>query len=142
MCSSDLFAEAVRVQQRLFTTKPIFLGVEAALRNPEAPCGLKTDSERARHMRRRVREIHNSRGEWEPMPPCRETPLSQVRVPVEDPAPGPDNEPSGPPRLVPALTVPAALENVGVGGVAKVADSPEGPLLGRSMIVEIGRAHV
>ena len=42
------FAEAVRVQQRLFTTKPIFLGVEESLRQPHTPCGLGTDAERAR----------------------------------------------------------------------------------------------
>ena len=43
----DPFGEAVRVQQRLFTTKPIFLGVEDSLQHPNAPCGLKTDAERA-----------------------------------------------------------------------------------------------
>src|SRR5436190_8518739 len=45
----DPFAEAVRAQERLFTTKPIFLGVEESLRHPEVPCGLKSDSERGRH---------------------------------------------------------------------------------------------
>jgi len=62
------FAEAVRVQQRLFTTRPIYLGVEEALKHPVTPCGLKTDAERARHVRKRVREILNSRGEWELLP--------------------------------------------------------------------------
>src|SRR5207249_2400776 len=50
------FLEAVRVQERLFTSKPIFLGVEESLKHPETPCGLKTDAERARHVRQRVRE--------------------------------------------------------------------------------------
>jgi hypothetical protein len=59
------FREAVRAQERLFTTKPIFLGVEESLRHPDTPCGLKTDAERARHVRKRVREMLNSRGEWE-----------------------------------------------------------------------------
>src|SRR5439155_17617123 len=36
------FLEAVRVQERLFTTKPIFLGVEESLKHPITPCGLKT----------------------------------------------------------------------------------------------------
>jgi superfamily II DNA/RNA helicase len=63
----DPFHEAVRTQERLFTTKPIFLGVEESLRHPEVPCGLHSDAERARHVRKRVREILNSRGEWEPM---------------------------------------------------------------------------
>src|SRR5439155_13261398 len=61
------FLEAVRVQERLFTTKPIFLGVEESLKHPITPCGLKTDAERARHVRKRVREMMNSRGEWELM---------------------------------------------------------------------------
>jgi hypothetical protein len=61
----DPFTEAVRAQERLFSTKPIFLGVEESLRHPETPCGLKTDAERARHVRKRVREMLNSRGEWE-----------------------------------------------------------------------------
>src|SRR5215471_4443215 len=43
----DPFREAVRTQERLFTTKPIFLGVEESLRHPDVPCGLRTDAERA-----------------------------------------------------------------------------------------------
>jgi len=61
----DPFKEAVQVQERLFTMKPIFLGVEESLRHPDVPCGLRTDAERARHVRKRVREMVNSRGEWE-----------------------------------------------------------------------------
>src|SRR4051812_8473074 len=61
----DPFREAVQVQERLFTTKPIVLGVEESLRHPDVPCGLKTDAERARHVRKRLREMLNSRGEWE-----------------------------------------------------------------------------
>ncbi|MDB6016089.1 MAG: box helicase domain protein [Pedosphaera sp.] len=64
----DPFLEAVRVQERLFTTKPIFLGVEESLKHPVVPCGLKTDAERARHVRQHVREMLNSRGEWEHTP--------------------------------------------------------------------------
>ena len=64
----DPFAEAVKVQQRLFTTKPILLGVEESMKNPDVPCGLKTDAERARHVRKRVRQMLNSRGEWEVTP--------------------------------------------------------------------------
>ncbi len=74
------FAEAVRVQDRLFTTKPIVLGVEEALKNPAAPCGLMTDAERARHVRHRVRQILNSRGEWQNYPPEIDTPLSQIFI--------------------------------------------------------------
>src|SRR2546421_3877913 len=64
----DPFKEAVRAQERLFTTKPIFLGVEESLRHPDVPCGLHTDAERARHVRSRVRQMLNSHGEWELLP--------------------------------------------------------------------------
>ena len=60
------------MQERLFTTKPITLGIEESLKHPDAPCGLNTDSERARHVRRRVRQMLNSRGEWENYPPAAE----------------------------------------------------------------------
>ena len=74
------FGEAVRVQERLFTTKPIFLGVEESLRHPDAPCGLQTDAERARHVRSRVRELYNSRGEWERFPPAADVALKEIRI--------------------------------------------------------------
>jgi superfamily II DNA/RNA helicase len=76
----DPFTEAVRVQERLFTTKPIFLGVEESLKHPNVPCGLKTDAERARHVRKFVREMLNSRGEWETVPALTEKPLREILV--------------------------------------------------------------
>ena len=76
----DAFAAAVRVQERLFTSKPIYLGVEECLRHPQVPCGLKTDSDRARRVRSRIRQMRNSRGEWEPVPRLREVPAGLVFV--------------------------------------------------------------
>jgi superfamily II DNA/RNA helicase len=76
----DPFEMAVRVQRRLFTSKPIYLGVEEALKHPDAPCGLNTDAERARHVRSRVKQVLNSRGEWQAMPPTRDVPLGEVFV--------------------------------------------------------------
>ncbi|MEQ2007276.1 MAG: DEAD/DEAH box helicase [Limisphaerales bacterium] len=76
----DPFQEAVRVQERLFTTKPILLGVEGSLKNPETPCGLKTDGERARHVRKMVRQFLNSRGEWEPWPVLKDVPAAHVQA--------------------------------------------------------------
>src|SRR5207247_5238836 len=76
----DPFTEAVRVQERLFSTKPIFLGVEESLKHPITPCGLKTDAERARHVRKRVREMRNSGGEWELVPNATEKPLRDICV--------------------------------------------------------------
>lgn len=132
----DPFTEAVRVQGRLFTAKPIFLGVEESLRSPITPCGLKTDAERARHVRRHVREMLNSQGAWEPLAPAAERPLSKVFVPVATFA---ENPPAGASaatvQLKSALTDPAAVEKTGTGGLARIEDSPDGPVLGRSMIV-------
>ena len=76
----DPFREAVRVQERLFTTKPILLGVEGALKHPATPCGLKTDGERARHVRKMVRQFLNSRGEWEPWPVLQDVPAARVQA--------------------------------------------------------------
>ena len=126
----DPFAEAVRVQERLFTTRPIFLGVEAALRHPDAPCGLKTDAERARHVRRRVRQLLNSRGKWEPMPGRTECRLDTIMIPeyarASAPAPGGGSDSPVTVRLRPALTEPAALQTTGFGELLTLADGRYG----------------
>jgi hypothetical protein len=54
--------------------------VEESLKHPETPCGLKADAERARHVRKRVREMLNSRGEWELMPAPTEKTLREIFV--------------------------------------------------------------
>lgn len=82
------FAEAIRVQSRLFTTRPITLGVENALEHPDAPCGLSTDAERAKHVRKQDKEILNSRGEWERQPRREEVLLRDIRVAARPPREG------------------------------------------------------
>ncbi len=114
------FAEAVRVQERLFTAKPIFLGVEQSLKHPETPCGLKTDAERARHVRQRVREMLNSRGEWEPVPKAVEVALKEIKVG---------------PALRSILTEAAALEKVGTGTLVVLEETAEGRIYGRAVTV-------
>ena len=157
----DPFTEAVHIQQRLFTTKPIFLGVEESLKNPETPCGLKTDSERARHVRTRAREILNSRGEWEPMPTFAERPVREIRVPAprvamsvampndqrpmtnETEAPGGCPAPSldigqlsiGHSSFLPALSIPAALEKLGQGALEIISEENGVKTYGRSATV-------
>ena len=149
------FSEAVRVQKRLFTTKPVWLGVEESLKNPVTPCGLKTDAERGRHVRKRVVQMLNSRGEWETMPPFSEKPAGQVFV-MEKPseaalnllklgAPSADQSSEahgngGAPQpallLHPALTIPAALEKIGVGTLVPVACGEDNrPIFGRAVTV-------
>lgn len=143
----DPFGEAVRAQERLFTIKPIVLGVEESLRHPKVPCGLRTDAERARHVRKRVREMLNSRGEWETMrepmsKPVREivAPESVLRVPSPVPQPASDTEHAPPttpepPRFVPILSIPAALEKVGTGSLCVLSENDQGKTYGRALTV-------
>jgi hypothetical protein len=148
----DPFSEAVKVQQRLFTTKPILLGVEESMKHPDVPCGLKTDAERARHVRKRVRQMLNSRGEWEVTPAPKEQLLrdvcvmeaipegalnllklgnrvaepSEPEVPISSeplPLDGTNNHsPLSVVRLRPALSVSEALEKVGQGLLCVVGE--------------------
>jgi hypothetical protein len=166
----DPFSEAVRIQERLFTTKPIFLGVEESLRHPNVPCGLRTDAERARHVRKRVREMLNSHGQWEVVRDWVAKPLREIVVPEAvarkhstDPAPRgvvappppagaeaeartlpadalaapmpPPESPDAPPRFRPALTVPAAVEKVGLGALSVVLEEGGQKIYGRALTV-------
>ena len=120
----DPYAEAVRVQQRLFSTQPILLGMEFAMKHPDAPCGLGTDSERARKARRRVREMLNSQGGWEPWPKAKPVPLSEVFVPKK-----PSGDEAADERLLlgqapvlqPALLEPEVLRRTGAGELVLLA---------------------
>lgn len=127
------FAAAVRAQERLFTTKPITLGVEESLKHPDVPCGLKTDAERARHVRGRVKQFHNSAGEWEVLPPPREVPAGLVFVPraTRDATGQPGAEGGNLPALVPALTVQPALEKLSHGTLVGLGDGPAGRRYGK-----------
>ena len=131
------FAEAVRVQERLFTTKPIWLGVEESLKHPETPCGLQTDAERARYVRRRVRELRNSRGQWQPYPKPLERPAGEVWMTIDPAVPVEPRLNSGPEpaTLRSVLTEPKALERFGPGALCVVEQSPAGPIYGRQVTV-------
>jgi superfamily II DNA/RNA helicase len=143
----DPFTEAIRAQERLFTTRPIFLGVEESLRNPDTPCGLRTDAERARHVRKRVREMLNSEGLWETMPEPVSVPLREIFVQQNGEAPkaGPNppvsstiaNEATTPEKrvLVPALSVPEAVEKVGLGTLCLLSQEPDLKTYGRALTV-------
>jgi hypothetical protein len=155
----DPFKEGVRVQERLFATRPIPLGVEESLCHPAVPCGLRTDAERARHVRKRVREMLNSRGAWEPLPALTPTPLREVLTPepsllavsappepyqanlhgfgIVDPGSEPNHEVHRPHsvRLVSALSVPVALERVGTGNLCILCENGEGKIYGRALTV-------
>ncbi len=126
----DPFREAVRVQERLFTTKPIFLGVEESLKHPETPCGLKTDAERARHVRKEFREMLNSAGEWEPLGLAKEVRVRDVRI---FDSPGEMAKTHTAHRSV--LSEPAALEKIGAGNLCVVSEDAGVKTYGRSMTV-------
>jgi superfamily II DNA/RNA helicase len=149
----DPFAEAVRVQERLFTTKPIHLGVEESLRHPDPPCRLRTDAERARHVRKRIRQMLNSRGKWELLPASVERPLREIMTPSHRSDPGPpeaaDNITSSESAattqpLRPVLCEPAALEKIGPGTLCVLSAGPEGKIHGRAVTLadKIGHDRV
>jgi superfamily II DNA/RNA helicase len=155
----DPFHDAVRTQERLFTTKPIVLGVEESLHHPDVPCGLHTDPERARHVRKRVREMLNSRGEWEPVREHVSMPLREIvtmqpalraqseknpaEVPQHKPIASTDSgheapsahSPSGPPAFIPVLSVPQALEKVGTGTLCVLSETGGIKTYGRALTV-------
>jgi superfamily II DNA/RNA helicase len=135
----DPFREAVQIQQRLFTTKPIALGVEESQKHPDVPCGLKTDAERARHVRQRVRQMLNSRGEWEPYPSLQEKPLGTVQLQrlAPDAISAKAAAQMAEPRfeLAPALSETGALEKVGTGTLVVLEERDGQKIYGRSITV-------
>jgi len=124
------FLDAVRVQERLFTTKPIFLGVEESLKHPVTPCGLKTDAERARHVSQRYREMRNSKGEWEPVPSpkmCTAGEIQIAEIKLE--------EGQAVPQLRPMLTEPDALDKLGDGQLSELGVQDGRKIYGRAVTV-------
>jgi superfamily II DNA/RNA helicase len=145
------FREAVQVQERLFTVKPIFLGVEESLKHPVVPCHLHTDAERARHVRKFVREMLNSRGEWETVPAPTEKPLREINVlPASCRQTGgfeqdrrqdagstltQDRRQDAGGTLRSILTEPAALEKVGHGALVVLSEDNGLKTYGRATTV-------
>jgi superfamily II DNA/RNA helicase len=144
------FPEAVRIQERLFTTKPIALGIEESLKHPEVPCNLHTDAERARHVRKRVRQMLNSQHEWQDFPEASEMRLgdifiqslqntaevesAQTGLPAEE-LPR-DSEPKQPKFVLrPILTASHALEKIGTGHMTVLEENEHGRIYGRSVTV-------
>lgn len=151
----DPFIEAVRIQERLFTTKPIALGIEESLRHPNVPCGLRTDAERARHVRKRVRQLLNSRGEWENYPGATEQRLKDIFIQTRAAKPKDEikieQHSEHPPaealprqqdiieaprfRLRPILSDASAIEKIGTGHMTVLSENEEGKIYGRSITV-------
>jgi superfamily II DNA/RNA helicase len=130
----DPLAAAVRTQERLFSSKPILLGVENSLAHPDVPCGLRTDTERARFVRKKVRELRNSRGEWQRYPSPIEVAVRDVLVCVPSESQGGLEAPKVV-KYVPALSHPAALEKLGHGTLEAIDSTQQPVLYGRRQIV-------
>jgi hypothetical protein len=99
------------------------------MKNPDTPCGLKMDAERARHVRRLARQMRNSRGEWQDYPPPKEVALSAILV-LTFAAAEPDA-----PRLHSVLSEAAALEKVGPGILCVLSEGAGGKVHGRAITV-------
>jgi superfamily II DNA/RNA helicase len=121
----DPFRQAVHIQSRLFTTKPIALGVEESIRHPDIPCGLHTDAERARHVRYRVRQMLDSKGEWINYPAPTDRSARDVQV----------MESAETLKTHPALADPAALEKISGGHLCVLRDDERGKIFGRAATV-------
>ncbi len=120
------FAAALELNQRLFTTHPIPLGIEHARETGRMPCGLRVDAERARFARRGIAEMQNSRGEWEAMPdaPSPAT-LGQALIRASD-------------RWLPALASTRSLAGRGFGDFFKTG-SGGGSRYGREIPLGVHR---
>jgi hypothetical protein len=111
------------------------------LKHPVVPCNLHTDAERARHVRKFVREMLNSRGEWEPVPAPTEKPLREINVGQASslspfpPGQNPDMEKSQRPALRSILTEPAALEKIGHGSLVVLKEEDGVKTYGRASTV-------
>jgi superfamily II DNA/RNA helicase len=125
----DPFEQAVRVQERLFTTRPVTLGIEQSMKNPQTPCGLKMDAERARHVRRLVRQMRNSQGEWQDYPAPKEVPLAEIRVL------GAAAAETDAPKFHSVLSEASALEKVGPGILCLLSEGAGGKVYGRAITV-------
>ena len=148
------FAEAVRVQERLFTSKPVFLGVEQSLKHPDVPCNLHTDAERARHVRKRIREMLNSQGEWQSMPTFVDVKLGEIKlmcstggtgvspvrsfdqfIPSQTEETGTHGRDARATTLRPLLSHAPALEKIGNGALIVIEEHDGVKLYGRALTV-------
>jgi superfamily II DNA/RNA helicase len=115
------FRAVTRVATRLFSTRPLLIGVEKFYETSERSvagaldardailvCGLPVDGERGRLVRRHEAEMLNSRGEWEVCPPVSDTTLSNLWTRKE----------GG--RWRPALAIAAVVQSLGSGNLCKI----------------------
>jgi len=114
----DPFAEALRVQRRLFTKRPVPLGIEESYLHFDAPCQLTTDLERSRRVKKCSIEILNSQNQWQAQPHQTSAPLGQAIVPTSD---DPEN-----PEYKPVLQDRYTLETVNLPTHSTIYQTPQG----------------
>ncbi len=147
----DPFQEAVRVQSRLFSTKPVDLGVEFSLSRPDAACGLGTDAERARRVKKRVKEFMDSKGSWCPTRTLDNAPLIETRIhrstvlAMKTEEEGAEFQSAVVPGLsevgkeaeewLPLINTPDALDGVGHGELIELGSDEDGRHWGRRFVL-------
>src|SRR4051812_47987240 len=104
------FSTAVNLSNSLFSVQKVPIGAEHSLASGSRPCGLWVDAERARFVRRPIREILNSAGEWEPKPAMtQKVSLGQLFVR--------ENE-----KWISALAIPRMLDGRGFGNLCRLRE--------------------
>ncbi len=104
------FAAAVELSRSLFSVQNVPLGVEHSLATGPMPCGLWVDAERARFVRRPIREILNSRQQWEPAAAApQEASLGELLIRERE-------------RWVPALRLPQTLDRFKIGNLCRLRE--------------------
>ena len=117
----DPCREAIRLSGRLFSRENVRTGFEIGIDAGELPCGLRTDSERARLVRRNQVEMQNSRGEWEMRPEPVTSTLERAWLRVGE-------------RWVTALSQAATVAPLGTGNLCLLQRGRE-KVYGREMTV-------
>lgn len=103
------FAGASELTASLFSVPRVPLGVEHSLQTGPRPCGLWVTDERARHVRRGVIEMLNSRGQWEVKPPVTKSRLGDAFVRDDE-------------QWRPALKFAKTLDQIGTANLCRLRD--------------------
>ncbi len=119
----DPFRSALDLSHRLFSTKPLTLGVERFYDGGVRPCGLRVDGERGRFVRRHEVEMRDSHGEWQKQPALGDTTLGRLFTRTANG------------RWRPRLAIPAALEGLGFGNLCRIQVGPRHYIYGREVAV-------
>ena len=102
---------AINLTKKLFSTHEVRTGFEVGIHWDVIPCGLRTDAERARLVRRFDVEMLNSHGEWEIQSSSSAFTLDRALIQRGQ-------------RWLPALSQPETFTNLGTGNLCKLISGP------------------